>query len=127
MTLQAGAIEGEVIAALDALLGRYGGTGTQTRHDQQSHRFLEEELAQQRVELEVGDPATAGQPLFHLEPSPAPALDARARRQAEEQWQAARARWRSAQARLEQQQAARRFGEAEYERLADGLRVRLDD
>ncbi|MDC8802252.1 FtsX-like permease family protein [Halomonas pacifica] len=50
VTLQAGAIEGEVIAALDALLGRYGGTGTQTRHDQQSHRFLEEELAQQRAQ-----------------------------------------------------------------------------
>ncbi|GEK46271.1 membrane protein [Bisbaumannia pacifica] len=71
-----------------------------------------------RVELEVGDPVAAGQPLFYLEPSPAPALDARARRQAEERLQAARARWRAAQARLEQQQAARRFGDAEYQRQA---------
>lgn len=69
-----------------------------------------------RVELEVGDPVAAGEPLFYLEPSPAPALDARARRQAEEALEAARARWRAAQARLEQQQAARRFGDAEYQR-----------
>lgn len=49
LTLQAGARQEEVIDALDLALARYGGTGAQTRHDQQSHRFLEEELAQQRL------------------------------------------------------------------------------
>ncbi|MDI5920336.1 ABC transporter permease [Halomonas sp. LR5S13] len=49
LTLQAGARQEDVIDALDLTLARYGGTGAQTRHDQQSHRFLEEELAQQRL------------------------------------------------------------------------------
>src|SRR5690554_3876024 len=38
----------------------------------------------QRVGLEVGDEVEQGQALFHLEPSPAPALDPRSRQQAED-------------------------------------------
>ncbi|MFY0990201.1 ABC transporter permease [Halomonas sp. C05BenzN] len=53
LSLQAGASVDAVIDALDLALARYGGTGAQTRHDQQSHRFIEEELAQQRLQATV--------------------------------------------------------------------------
>ncbi|PMR74924.1 ABC transporter permease [Billgrantia endophytica] len=53
ITLQAGADVDTLIDELDLILARYGGTGTQTRHDQQSHRFLEEELAQQRAQATI--------------------------------------------------------------------------
>ncbi|MBB3332477.1 putative ABC transport system permease protein [Halomonas campaniensis] len=53
LTLQAGADEKRVIDALDLALARYGGTGATTRHDQQSHRFIEEELNQQRIQATV--------------------------------------------------------------------------
>ncbi|XKE43844.1 FtsX-like permease family protein [Halomonas organivorans] len=53
LTLQAGADREGVIDALDLALERYGGTGAGTRHDQQSHRFLEEELAMQRAQARV--------------------------------------------------------------------------
>ncbi|MDI5933369.1 ABC transporter permease [Halomonas kalidii] len=53
LTLQAGADRDDVIDALDLELARYGGTGAQTRHDQQSHRFIEEELAQQRAQATI--------------------------------------------------------------------------
>ncbi|UYG05721.1 ABC transporter permease [Halomonas sp. LR3S48] len=49
LTLQAGAREADVIEALDLALARYGALGAQPRHDQQSHRFIEEELNQQRI------------------------------------------------------------------------------
>ncbi|QTP59216.1 FtsX-like permease family protein [Billgrantia antri] len=49
LTLQAGASQDDIIDALDLALARYGATGAQTRHDQQSHRFIEEELNQQRI------------------------------------------------------------------------------
>ncbi|WP_111412039.1 ABC transporter permease [Billgrantia lactosivorans] len=49
LTLQAGAREADVIAALDLALAHYGALGAQPRHDQQSHRFIEEELNQQRI------------------------------------------------------------------------------
>ncbi|MFY0990200.1 efflux RND transporter periplasmic adaptor subunit [Halomonas sp. C05BenzN] len=70
----------------------------------------------QRVTLEVGDTVEAGQVLFRLEPSPAPALDARTRQQAEDALQAAQARLQAAQANLETARAERRFAEAEYQR-----------
>lgn len=73
----------------------------------------------QRVALEVGDPVKEGQVLFRLEPSPAPALDARSREQAEDALQAARARLQAAEANLETAQAERRFIEAEYRRYRE--------
>ncbi|QOR38720.1 FtsX-like permease family protein [Billgrantia diversa] len=53
LTLQAGADEADVIDALDLALARYGALGTQSRHDQQSHRFIQEELNQQRITATV--------------------------------------------------------------------------
>ncbi len=53
LTLQAGASAEAVIDALDQTLARYGGTGARTRDDQSSHRFLEEELSQQRIQATV--------------------------------------------------------------------------
>ncbi|WP_290793951.1 FtsX-like permease family protein [Halomonas sp.] len=53
LTLQAGAQREAVIDALDLALARYGGTGAWTRDDQPSHRFLEEELNQQRIQATV--------------------------------------------------------------------------
>jgi putative ABC transport system permease protein len=44
--LQRGASEAAVIADLDALLARYGGTGAEARKDQLSHAFLDAELEQ---------------------------------------------------------------------------------
>ncbi|MCE9662210.1 HlyD family efflux transporter periplasmic adaptor subunit [Halomonas sp. M5N1S17] len=70
----------------------------------------------QRVMLEVGDTVTEGDILFRLEPSPAPALDARSRQQAEDNLQAAQAKWQATQANLETARADRRFAEAEYQR-----------
>lgn len=49
LSLAPGADENEVIAALDRLLDPYGGTGAVGRRDQSSHRFLEDELRQQKV------------------------------------------------------------------------------
>ncbi|WP_422667067.1 efflux RND transporter periplasmic adaptor subunit [Billgrantia montanilacus] len=66
--------------------------------------------------LEVGDTVTEGDILFRLEASPAPALDARSRQQAEDNLQAAQARWQATQANLETARADRRFAEAEYQR-----------
>lgn len=48
-TLAPGASEPAVLAALDALLGRYGALGAYGRADQLSHNFLANELAQARV------------------------------------------------------------------------------
>ena len=53
LTLQAGADQEGVIDALDLALARYGGTGARPRHDQPSHRFLEEELDQQRAQATI--------------------------------------------------------------------------
>jgi putative ABC transport system permease protein len=44
--LQRGASEAAVIAELDAMLARYGGTGAAARKDQLSHAFLDAELEQ---------------------------------------------------------------------------------
>ncbi len=49
LTLNKGSIEQEVIDQLDALLKPYGGTGAFGRKDQLSHRFLSEELKQQKT------------------------------------------------------------------------------
>ncbi len=49
LTLMPGAIEADVIARVDRLLDRYGGLGAYGRHDQLSHRFLSDEIAQNRI------------------------------------------------------------------------------
>ena len=53
LTLQAGASREDVIDALDLALARYGGTGAWGRDEQPSHRFIEEELRQQRLQAIV--------------------------------------------------------------------------
>jgi putative ABC transport system permease protein len=47
--LAPGAVEADVIAAIDRSLARYGGRGAYGRADQFSHRMLEDELRQDRV------------------------------------------------------------------------------
>ncbi|MFC3003515.1 ABC transporter permease [Falsiroseomonas tokyonensis] len=49
LTLAPGASEPAVIAELDRLLQPWGGRGAHGRRDQPSHRFLEDELAEQRT------------------------------------------------------------------------------
>ena len=49
LTLSAGASQADVIERLDLLLGRYGGLGAYGREDQLSHRFISDEIAQNRV------------------------------------------------------------------------------
>jgi putative ABC transport system permease protein len=49
LRLSAGASEQEVIARLDRLLERWGGLGATGRIDQVSHRFISDEIAQNRV------------------------------------------------------------------------------
>jgi putative ABC transport system permease protein len=49
IALAPGASEAEVIAATDRLLASYGGLGAFGRSEQTSHRFLQSELAQDRV------------------------------------------------------------------------------
>lgn len=49
LTLAADANEAEVTAQLDRLLDRYGGLGAVGRDDQISHRFLSDELRQNRI------------------------------------------------------------------------------
>jgi putative ABC transport system permease protein len=49
LRLTAGALEDEVIARLDRLLERYGGLGAYGREDHVSHRFISDEIAQNRV------------------------------------------------------------------------------
>lgn len=71
----------------------------------------------QRVQPEPGDAVEAGQTLFVLEPSPAPALDARAREQAAEAWRAAQARLTAARAEQDNAAAEARFAEGESNRV----------
>ncbi len=49
LTLGPGALEPEVIARLDRLLGPYGGLGAYGREDQTSHRFFSDEIAETQV------------------------------------------------------------------------------
>ena len=49
LTLSAGASQADVIERLDLLLSRYGGLGAYGRADQLSHRFISDEIAQNRV------------------------------------------------------------------------------
>lgn len=49
LTLSPGAVEPDVITALDRILERYGGLGAYGRRDQVSARFLADEIAQNRV------------------------------------------------------------------------------
>jgi putative ABC transport system permease protein len=49
LSLAPGANEAEVIGRVDHLLERYGGLGAYGRRDQLSHRFLSDEIAQNRV------------------------------------------------------------------------------
>ena len=70
----------------------------------------------QRVQLNTGDRVTAGMPVFYIEPLPTPALDARSREQAREQYNAAQSRLESAQAELENRVAEAEFAAGEYQR-----------
>lgn len=49
VTLSPGASEEEIIARMDQILARFGGTGAYGREEQVSHRFLSDEIAQNRV------------------------------------------------------------------------------
>lgn len=49
LTLARGASEAEVTAVLDRMLARYGSVGAYGRDEQLSHRFLSDEIAQNRV------------------------------------------------------------------------------
>jgi len=49
ISLAPGASEAEVIDRLDSLLGRYGGLGAYGRGEQESHRFLADEIEQDRI------------------------------------------------------------------------------
>lgn len=49
LRLSAGAVRSDVIARVDRLLVRYGGLGAYERDDQISHRFVSDEIAQNRV------------------------------------------------------------------------------
>ena len=49
LTLSAGASQADVIERLDLMLSRYGGLGAYGREDQLSHRFISDEIAQNRV------------------------------------------------------------------------------
>lgn len=49
VALANGAVEADVIARLDLALARYGGLGAYGRADQLSHRFISDEIAQNRV------------------------------------------------------------------------------
>lgn len=69
-----------------------------------------------RVRPEPGDAVALDQPLFRMEPLPAPALDARSLEQAREALSAARARQQNARATLETVEADARFAESEYQR-----------
>ncbi len=69
-----------------------------------------------RVEWEEGDTVRKGDPLFVLEPMPAPSLDPRTRKQAQERVSAARAALNAARASHEARRADARFAESEYRR-----------
>ena len=49
ISLAPGASEAEVISQLDLLLERYGSLGAYERVDQESHRFLSDEISQDRI------------------------------------------------------------------------------
>lgn len=49
ISLAPGASEAEVLARLDTFLEPYGGLGSYGRYDQLSHRFLSDEIAQDRI------------------------------------------------------------------------------
>ena len=49
LTLSTGASQPDVIKRVDLLLARYGGLGAYGRDDQLSHRFISDEIAQNRV------------------------------------------------------------------------------
>ncbi len=49
LALAAGTFEADVIERLDLLLARYGGLGAYGREEQLSHRFISDEIAQNRV------------------------------------------------------------------------------
>jgi len=49
LTLSVGASQADVIERLDLLLARYGGLGAYGREDQVSHRFISDEISQNRI------------------------------------------------------------------------------
>ncbi|AKS40557.1 efflux RND transporter periplasmic adaptor subunit [Wenzhouxiangella marina] len=71
-----------------------------------------------RVEPEPGDALAPGEVVFRLEPSPAPALDARSLGQARETLSAAEARLQNATAQLATAEADARLALSEFERVS---------
>jgi HlyD family secretion protein len=69
-----------------------------------------------RVMLEPGDDVLAGDPMFELEPMPAPALDARTREQARDAVAAAQARLDAAAAEIDARATERQLAETEFDR-----------
>lgn len=49
LTLSAGASQADVIERLDLMLARYGGVGAYGREEQISHRFISDEISQNRI------------------------------------------------------------------------------
>lgn len=76
-----------------------------------------------RITLEPGDPVRAGAVLVALEPTPAAALDPRARAEAGAGVERARAALEAEQARLEAARATAEYAQSEYRRLS---RLRVD-
>ena len=77
-----------------------------------------------RILLEAGDVVRAGEVLVALQPTPAAALDPRARAEARAGVERARAALEAAQARLEAARATAEYARAEHERLQ---RLLIDD
>ncbi|MDX1610076.1 MAG: efflux transporter periplasmic adaptor subunit, partial [Halofilum sp. (in: g-proteobacteria)] len=77
-----------------------------------------------RITLEAGDRVSSGEVLVALEPTPAAALDPRARAEAAARVQRAQAALEAEQARLEAARATAEYARAEHERLQ---RQRVDD
>lgn len=78
-----------------------------------------------RIDLEVGDPVAAGQPLLTLRPVPAQLLDPRSRAEAQANHRAAQALLEAERHRLDAARAAAEFAQREYQRL-EGLYRRKD-
>jgi len=49
LTLSVGASQADIIERIDLLLARYGGLGAYDREDQVSHRFISDEISQNRI------------------------------------------------------------------------------
>ncbi len=76
-----------------------------------------------RIELDVGDSVSPGQPLLQLAPLPAPALDPRSRAAAEARVQAAEATLQAARAQQRAAEAEAELAQLEYQRIVNLCKV----